>query len=199
MYRLRRLEILLYNLLARIAVALGLAKTAYRAPLERLSEEPDGELRILFLCKGNICRSPYAAARLRAELARARIGGVSVESAGFEASPEEAANPTGLRVARERGLDTSDHRARMVTAQAARAADLVFVMEPSHVRSMRRVSAESLSRTLYLGALTLGGSRPLVIEDPYGLPEAVFRTCFDQIDAAIGELVRDLPTHLRET
>lgn len=75
--------------------------------------------RVLFLCLGNICRSPYAAAVLRRELS-GRPGAPAVESAGLLA-PGRRSPPEARRVAARRGVDLAAHRSRRIGA--ARAAD----------------------------------------------------------------------------
>src|SRR5690606_15088095 len=88
---------------------------------------------ILLVCSGNTCRSPLAAAMLRAALAeRPAPGEVRVGSAGTGAWDGAPASEGSYLVALERGLDLSTHRARMLTTQLVREADLILTMTTAH-------------------------------------------------------------------
>ena len=80
---------------------------------------------ILFVCTGNTCRSPLAAALARAY-------GVDAQSAGLSAYPGDPASSQAARVARLYGADLSGHRARQVTREMVDQADAIFVMTPGH-------------------------------------------------------------------
>jgi len=68
---------------------------------------------VVFICYGNICRSPYAAARLRHMLATSGVTGVEVDSAGFVA-PGRPADRQAAAIARERGTELGAHWSRLV-------------------------------------------------------------------------------------
>src|SRR5512135_2244316 len=92
-------------------------------------------MNILLVCSGNTCRSPLAAAILTDKLSRLpEFAGVSVQSAGIAAWDGTPASEGAYLVALERGLDLSGHRARMLTADQVRDADLVLTMSESHAR-----------------------------------------------------------------
>ena len=68
---------------------------------------PGGPIRrVMVICHGNICRSPYAA-----ELLARRSGGLEVRSAGLEASEGKPAEPGARRIAKRRGIDLDAHGA----------------------------------------------------------------------------------------
>ena len=91
--------------------------------------------RIVFVCTGNICRSPTAHAVLRHKLsASARVLPVEVDSAGTHAyHAGQAADPRSQAVARQRGYDLSDLRARQLTKRDFERADLVLVMDDDNL------------------------------------------------------------------
>ena len=88
-------------------------------------------ISVLFLCTGNQCRSPMAAALLRARLAQ-RASAIAVDSAGFVSEgmppPKEVLDAMSAV-----GLDLSDHRSRLVRPDMIKAADLVIGMTRQHV------------------------------------------------------------------
>ena len=105
----------------------------------RLMASAEPAVRVLFVCTGNTCRSPLAAAALRANSGRTPE---RVEVSSPREPPRWEGQPAsdGTRdVAARGGIDLSSHRSRRVTTPLVRAADFVFVMEPLH-----RVALEAL-------------------------------------------------------
>ena len=97
-------------------------------------------MRVLFICHGNICRSPMAERVARSHAGRDGLDDVEFTSAGVSA--EELGNPIdrrAVRVLTDTGYDATHHRAHQVTADEIRAADLVLAAEPHHVDRMRRL------------------------------------------------------------
>ena len=94
---------------------------------------------ILVVCVGNICRSPMGEGLLCARAPE----GVNVSSAGVGALVGEPADPTALKLMEERGVDISSHRARQLTPEIAHDADLILVMEQSHVDAIHSISPSS--------------------------------------------------------
>jgi protein-tyrosine phosphatase len=133
--------------------------------------------RLVFVCRGNICRSPFAQAVAE------RLG-FEAASFGIEADRGAAPPAAAIRVAREHGFDVSQHRAARGEDIASRASDLVVAFEPSHLASLPRSCA---------GQRTLMGAwapRPtLYIHDPHGASDAHFARCFETIESAIRMLV----------
>jgi protein-tyrosine phosphatase len=147
---------------------------------------------ILVLCYGNICRSPYAAERLRVLLG-APSGPTSVVSAGFHKfgrPPPDAA----LTVASERGVGMSAHRSRLVDDDMLRESDLILVVAPAHATMLRRRFQHRE------GVLVLGDRDPRPIEtrtirDPLDQSDEVFRDVYDRIDRCLGPLARAIQEH----
>ncbi len=95
-------------------------------------QPPDPPVRLLTVCTGNICRSPYAAALLRDGLQWARPGAFEVSSAGTHAVVGRAMDPESHRLLAARDVDDSSFRARMLTPRVLRDQDLVLVMTGQH-------------------------------------------------------------------
>ena len=89
-------------------------------------------MQLLFVCSGNTCRSPLAAAIARREAEARGLTGVAVESAGVSAHDGAPASDGAILVGMERGLDVTGHRARALTREAVAASDLILVMGPHH-------------------------------------------------------------------
>ena len=97
---------------------------------------------LLFVCSGNLCRSPVAEALFRTRLASAGRE-IAVASAGLIALPGESADETICLAAARRGLDLSGHRSRPLDPALLRWADLVLVMEDEQRRLLRSLVPEA--------------------------------------------------------
>ncbi len=97
--------------------------------------------RILFICYGNICRSPMAEFVMRDMVKKAgREGEFSIASAAT--STEEIGNgvyPPARRMLREHGIDCAGKTARQMTRQDYDRYDLLIGMDGANLRSMRRI------------------------------------------------------------
>lgn len=135
--------------------------------------------RLVFVCKGNICRSPYAEAR-------ARTMNLKSSSFGLEATSGVPANPAAIKAAGKHGLDISSHRARNSSFVPLVSGDLIAVMEPWQARALRPDELPAGVQVTLLG-LWCRPPRPH-IEDPYGLSDQYFETCFTLIDSALARI-----------
>jgi len=107
--------------------------------------------RILFVCMGNICRSPTVEAVARSEFARAGLA-VEVDSAGTEdyhvgAPPD----PRSIRIGAAHGYDLSGLRARQVVADDFERFDEVLAMDHANLRALQRVRRTGVEPSLFLG------------------------------------------------
>lgn len=137
--------------------------------------------RYVFVCKGNICRSPYAEMR-------ARGLGLSSSSYGLHADGDHPAYPSAQRVAWLRGIDLTVHRSRALASAELNSGDLVIVFEPEQIEPARQYLARFEGVQLTLLGLW---SRPrrTYVADPYGRSDAYFQTCFGCIDSAVHSLI----------
>ena len=149
----------------------------------RAIEDPS---RILFVCHGNICRSPYAEGAARRDLAPSFRERIECRSAGF-IGPDRPSPPAAQRVARERSVDLTDHRSRLLEPEVVRASDLVFVMDGDQASAIRgRFGSVPV---LLLGDLDTELPDRRRIRDPITQPPAVFREVYGRIDRCISEVV----------
>jgi len=144
-------------------------------------------MRILFICTGNTCRSPLAAA-IAARVAQERgLGDLVVESAGTSAVEGQAASEGALLVGIERELDVSGHRARQLTPELVARSDLILVMGPHHLERVEALGGAGKTYLLtdYSGRTAEG--RP--VSDPFGGDLEVYRATVDELEAEIRRAV----------
>ncbi len=143
---------------------------------------------IVVVCHGNICRSPLAAALLRRALGPV---GVRVDSAGF-IGPNRGAPRDGVMAAARRGVDLSDHRSRLLTADVAGAADLIVVMEPEQQRAVCERFGRWPRDVIVLGDLDPASVERRTIRDPVEQGPEVFEASYARIERCVDALVSAL-------
>lgn len=138
--------------------------------------------RLVFVCKGNICRSAFAEAV-------ARSLGMEAVSCGLQTVLSAPASEDAAMTARKMGIHLEEHRTMPIMYMVLRKTDLLVAMEPWQ--------AEFISRQLVRPhAYTLLGlwSRPVFphIQDPYGSPSAYFKRCFSNIENSVHGIVKKI-------
>lgn len=150
-------------------------------------------VHVVFVCSGNICRSPVAEKVFRARLAEAGLtDAVQVSSAGT--GPWHAGEPMDRRAAatlRDRGYDTR-HTARQVD-RGQLAADLLVAATSDHVRDLVRSGADP-EKVVLLRAFDPDAPEDAEVPDPYYGGPGGFDEVIDMVEAAMpGLLARIAP------
>jgi protein-tyrosine phosphatase len=153
--------------------------------------------RILFVCLGNICRSPTAQAVFSARLARAGLD-LDIDSAGtiphHQGKPPD---PRAIHHARLHGIDLEGQRAREITEEDFHRFDRIFVMDRSNLAEIeRRRPARSRARVELVMSLAPDYGLDEVPDPYYGGDEG-FRRVLDMLDAAAERLIAELQSQIR--
>jgi protein-tyrosine phosphatase len=137
--------------------------------------------RLVFVCQGNICRSPYAEAR-------AKAAGLPATSFGLNPGERGPANEVMLSCSRALRPLLLEHRSRGLADLDLTQDDLLIAMEPWQCRELSCRTRQSGAQITLLG---LWATRPRPhIEDPFGLSRDYFLTCMSVIDDAVGNIAR---------
>ncbi len=153
---------------------------------------------ILFICTGNVCRSPMAQGIFR-QAARGR-GDYRVLSAGLGALEGQPPSSYAVQAVKELGIDISGLRSRMLTTELVQQADYIFGMTHSHVDTVTMLYPQVAEKTFLLREFdeTLA-SFEKDISDPIGGSYEVYLNCRDQIEQGIASLLGFLEPSERAT
>lgn len=145
---------------------------------------------LVFVCWGNICRSPMAE-RVARRMAAERGAEITVESFGI--SSEESGNGIDYRAAEiltGSGYDADGHRARRITAEHLADADLVVAVEPFQVDRLKRLAPDAEIRLLNDFNPALEPGTPLI--DPWYGDKSGFRDTLADIEAAMPAILDEM-------
>jgi protein-tyrosine phosphatase len=141
--------------------------------------------RVWFVCTGNVCRSPFAAA-----LARQR--GLNAHSCGLHLSEGSPADPAAKQTGRSYGVDLTHHRSRLFKVSEVGEGDLIVVMEPMQADLV--LTAIPPSKGIQITLLGLWSNRPWPhLQDPYNHSDVYFDRCFGRIEEAVEHLCSKIP------
>jgi len=152
---------------------------ATREELTRAAARAWSDARsFLFVCLGNVCRSPFAE-----RLALGQIAGRHASSAGHYPVPGRRPPELALTTAESFGVDLASHRSRVLSRPMVEEADAVFVFDEDNYEAVVSHHPGAAERTHLLGALCPEG--PLRIADPFGGPASAYEAVYRQIAGAI--------------
>lgn len=131
--------------------------------------------RVIFVCKGNVCRSAYAEAF-------AKIQGINTISCGIDANDSASANTKAIATAIPRGIALEPHRTTPLSKVEFKENDLLLVMEPQQADIVIKLTHGKYK----VGLLGLWCSPKLpYIHDPYSSSMKYFETCFNHIEKSV--------------
>ena len=120
-------------------------------------------MKVLFVCSGNTCRSPYAEAAARAL-------GLEARSAGCDAWPDQPATRDARTTAATRGADLRPHRSASLQSEHVEWADVIVCFDDPHLAAVERLGGGAKARLVR-------------VADPYLTGD--YELAYDEIDAAV--------------
>ncbi len=154
--------------------------------------------RVLFVCMGNICRSPTAHAVFRKLVEEAGLADrIEIDSAGTHAyHVGEAPDRRSQQTAAKRGIRMHDLRARQVDLGDFYHYDLILAMDEDNLAILEEMKPEDATAEVKLFLAEYAPEHGRVVPDPYyGGPEG-FERVFDMVEAASRALLRDIQQRL---
>lgn len=157
------------------------------------------QISVLFVCMGNICRSPLAEGIFRKGLVEAQLTDlVMVDSAGTGNWHQgDAPDPRSVETAASHGIDISGQRARQLTPEDFDRFDLIFAMDRSNEATMRARAPSSRRDRIFLFLDHTLGSR-VDVPDPYYGGVDGFDSVYQLLREGCTELVSRLGRELRQ-
>lgn len=152
---------------------------------------PPSTKSILFVCFGNIMRSPMAEAMFRQSITGTHIL-VRAVSAGLHAIPGGAAHPRAVAASSEIGLSLVEHRAQLLSPEMVSEADVIFVMDFQNKAEVLALYPEARSKVVMLSAYAEGAERCREIPDPYFGDLEATRRCYALLQTCIHNLAAEL-------
>lgn len=154
---------------------------------------------ILFVCKGNICRSPFAehvARKLFHELVGDMEEPIAFQSAGLHVTVPKAPPETAIVVAHQFGVSLEEHRSQPISQDLVAASDVIVAMEGwqyDELRSRFKGYEDKicLLSLFFRDATSRFGYDAFNIRDPYGGSQNTFEECFEKIERAVKVLLAE--------
>jgi protein-tyrosine-phosphatase len=142
---------------------------------------------LVFVCTGNICRSPMAEGIMKNlvldEADNHRIIPMEIMSAGIHAMERQPASRFAIEIAAEDGISLNFHQSRLFSPAHARYADLILTMEKYHTDYIRTQypEVEQVYELKNYPREVISGSGFADIPDPIGQSLDVYRRVFDEL------------------
>jgi len=140
---------------------------------------------VLFICTGNVCRSPMAEGLLR-HMAGDRV---KVASAGLGAGHGQPPSAHAIEVLRKEGIDIADIRSQPVSAHLLQQADYIFTMTRDHLDMLLLLFPEMASKTRLLRFEEAAKGGRADVTDPIGGTRATYESCKADIQRAMSHVI----------
>jgi len=139
---------------------------------------------LVFICSGNICRSPLAEFT-------AKSLGMSSESFGLHCRGDDLADARAIQFAKGRAIDLSTHLTRNIKNYEPKSSDLIIAMEPAHILELESLGLGEFQIT----TLPIFAINNIYLHDPYNSQQLFFEQC----EAIVMEGVFKIKDNLKKT
>ena len=153
---------------------------------------PSEARSFVFVCFGNLMRSPMAEAMLKRALAEHGIDDVEVKSAGIHAKAGREAHEWAIAAGHELGIPLDQHRAEPLTADMVSGSDVLFAMDYANVVELISLYPEAKGKIFLLSGYAEGSARNREIPDPYFGDLEQTRKCYSLVKECIDRLASEI-------
>lgn len=155
----------------------------------------DKIFKIIFICKGNICRSAFAEYYIKTIYPNLEV--LDITSCGLEAAYGAPSPPEAIAAAKELNIDLTLHRSRALSHYDISSADIILLMEYNQYFFIQEIFPECKLKICLLSDFSPTIERIFCnIYDPYGHGISEFRNCFKRIQRALDNFAVILETNL---
>lgn len=154
----------------------------------RMMTEPS----VLFVCLGNICRSPLAEAAFRAEATKAGLEAVADSAGTADYHIGEPPDPRAVRTAAQFGIDIAGYRGRQAVAGDFARFTHILALDHSNLAGLRRIAPIGHCAHLSLLLDLVPGREGQAVADPYYGDEQGFLATWQEVSLAARQLVSQL-------
>lgn len=156
---------------------------------------------ILFVCKGNICRSPFAEISSKHNIDISNQYNFS--SAGIYVESPQGPPVEAVIAANDFGIDLKDHKSKSISYRMIESHDLIVAMEVWHYNYLNKLFAEFKDKVFLLPLFdnnteSLNNYSIYNIKDPYGKTQNDYKNCFNRIKCCIEGLIKDIHVHVEK-
>jgi len=170
----------------------------FQGPRIHVPAIPTNPRSMLFVCKGNICRSPFAE-HFATKLARkGPLAGMKFGSAGLHVLKPIPPPDNAVIAAKQFALDLESHRSQLITLTLVESYDMIIAMEVWQYEHLQSLFPRYHEKLFLLPLLDRTGSgkeqgyEAFNIPDPYGGPASAFDKCFKRISQSIERVCRTI-------
>ncbi len=151
-----------------------------------LAQNPD----VAFVCKGNICRSPFAEFYLRSKISQNGAAQIKIDSFGLIDRVNRPSPENALAAATHFNIDMGEHRSKLLTNEIVKKSGVLFVMDIDLYRRVKALHPASKNKLFYLGVLLNGEAPSIEITDPYGKNAEQTTRTFSLVKNSLDNLIR---------
>ena len=160
----------------------------------------DKPVKVLFVCTGNICRSPMAEGVFRRHVADAGLEDrIAIDSAGtHDYHVGDAPDPRAQKIAAQRGYDITKLRGRQVIRRDLVEFDYVLVMDAANLRYLTRLCPPEHQHKVKLLMEFARGATAREVADPYDGGDREFEQALELMESASAGLLEDVRSRLEQ-